>query len=185
MNIDLDNAIAKFQEGSKDFAVKYMTENGEMPMFVAFLAQNDNKEFVTVVAPHLGNLHTKDDKPLFIAAVKKAIEAIKPVALVFITEAWIVKRTKEQGYDPSIPPSMAADREEVVMVQLETYKNAGLHIYDIIRHTNGDISLEYDAISSNSKIEKENVDGSFSNLLKENYDKFYKELVESINKNQN
>lgn len=185
MNIELDKAIARFQEQNKNFAVQYMNENGEMPMLVAFLTQDDKKEFVTVVAPQLAALHTQEDKPRFIAAVKQAIQAVKPVALAFITEAWIVKRKKDDPIDLNIRPSLASDREEVVMVQIETYKSAGLHLYDIIRHTTGEISLEYDEKFSNEKIDKSDVDGTFSNLLKENYDKFYREILESINKNQN
>lgn len=185
MNIDLDKAIVKFQETSKEFAVKYMTDNGDLPMLVVFLAQNDKKEFVTVLAPQLGKLHTPEDKPRFIQAVKGAIEAIKPVALAFITEAWIVKRPKDSPFDKNIRPFEEPDREEVAMVQIETYKNAALYLYDIIRHTNGNISLEYDEEMSGDKIDKSNVAGTFSNLLKENYDKFYMEIVENINKNQN
>lgn len=185
MNIELDKAIAKFQEQNKNFAVKYMNENGEMPMLVAFLTQDDNKEFVTVAAPQLAALHTQEDKPRFIAAVKQAIKVIKPVALAFITEAWIIKRKKDEDIDTNIRPSLSPDRAEVVMVQIESYKNAALHLYDIIRHTSGEISLEYDEEYSNEKINKSDVDGTFSNLLKENYDKFYREILDSINKNQN
>lgn len=185
MNIDLDKAIVKFQEANKDFAVKYMSDHGELPMIVVFLTQNDKKEFVTVVAPQLGLLNTAEDKPRFIQAVKSAIEAIKPVALAFLTEAWIVKRPVDSEIDNNIRPSQEPDKEEVVMVQIETYKNAAMYIYDIIRHTNGEISLEYDEDLGGDKLDKSKTQGTFSNLLKENYDKFYMEIVENINKNQN
>jgi len=184
MNIELDKAIAKFQKECKTFATRYMQENQELPMVVIFLAQNDKNEFIHVVAPDIGPMHAQD-KRYFIAAVKAAITTIKPVAVALLTEAWIVKRPVGSEIDRNIRPSEQPDREEVVMVQVETYKSAGMHIYDIIRHTTGDISLEYDDKTSSDSIDKSNTEGTFSNLLKENYDKFYREIVESINKNQN
>jgi hypothetical protein len=184
MNIELDKAIAKFQKECKAFAKSYMQENEELPMVVIFLAQNDKHEFIHVVAPDIGPMHAQD-KPRFIAAIKSAIATIKPVAVALLTEAWIVKRPIGSDIDINIRASQQPDREEVVMVQIETYKNAGMHLYDIIRHTTGNISLEYDEETSSDFIDKSNTQGTFSNLLKENYDKFYRDIVESINKNQN
>ena len=184
MNIELDKAIAKFQNECKTFATGYMQENNQLPMVVIFLAQNDKNEFINVIAPDIGPMHA-EDKPRFIAAVKTAITTIKPVAVALITEAWIVKRPLGSDINLNIRPSEQPDREEVVMVQIETYKSAGMHLYDIIHHTNGEISLEYDKETSSDSIDKSDTKGTFSNLLKENYDKFYRDIVESINKNQN
>ena len=103
-----------------------------------------------------------------------------------VTEAWVVKKKKEDGpVDLSVPPSEQPDREEVVLIQTETYKNAYITMYDIIRTTSGDIKLELDDTISDSAIGKENTDGLFSNLLKENYDKFYKSIEKNLNKFQN
>jgi hypothetical protein len=185
MNLELEKAFANFQKNCKKFAQGVMEDDGQVPMTVIFLTQNDKHEFVTVFAPQLGNIHSTQDKPYFVAAVKAAITTIKPVAVALITEAWIVKRPNLPNFDKNIRPSEEPDREEVVMVQIETFKSNAMYIYDIIRHTDNTIELEYDEEMSSDSIDKTNVDGTFSNLLRENYDKFYRHLVENINKNQN
>jgi len=188
MNITLDKAIANFQEHCKHFATSYMKDNHELPMIVVFLAQNEKNEFVIIVAPELGRLHTQEDKPLFVQAVKEAIKVVKPVALAMLTEAWIIKRKVDDpnlDADLSKRPSEHADRQEVVLVQVETYKNSFIAMYDIIHTTNGEIELELDEDISNNDIDKKNTDGIFSNLLKENYDNFYKSIEENLNKFQN
>jgi len=186
MNISTDKAIANFNEGCKKFAANYMKDNGEMPMVVIFLAQNEKNEYVTMIAPQLGELYSREDKPVFVHAVKQAIKIVKPIAIAMVTEAWVVKKKKEDGpVDLSVPPSEQPDREEVVLIQTETYKNAYITMYDIIRTTSGDIKLELDDTISDSAIGKENTDGLFSNLLKENYDKFYKFIEKNLNKFQN
>lgn len=186
MNLSVDKAIAKFQDACKEFATNYMKDNGELPMVVAFLAQNEKNKFVTLLAPNLGRLHAHEDKPVFVHAVKEAIKVVKPIAVAMLTEAWVVKQSKEEGpIDLSIRPSEQPTREEVVLVQIETYKNAYITMYDIIRTTNGEIELHLDNKISDGALNKENTDGLFSNLLKENYDNFYKSIEESLNKFQN
>jgi hypothetical protein len=58
-------------------------------------------------------------------------------------------------------------------------------MYDIVRTTNGGIELILDETLSGDKVDKENTDGVFSNLLKDNYDNFYRSIEESLNKFQN
>jgi hypothetical protein len=58
-------------------------------------------------------------------------------------------------------------------------------MYDIIHTTSGNIELELDEDVSNNNVDKKNTDGIFSNLLKENYDNFYKSIEENLNKFQN
>jgi len=186
MNLTADKAINKFHDGCKEFATNYMKDNGELPMVVAFLAQNEDNKFVTLLAPNLGRLHSREDKPIFVEAVKQAIKVVKPIAVAMLTEAWVVKQSKDEGpVDLSIPPSEQPTREEVVLIQIETYKNAYITMYDIIRTTNGDIELKLDDKISEGALDKKNTDGLFSNLLKENYDNFYKSIEESLNKFQN
>lgn len=186
MNISVDNAITNFQKGCIEFATNYMKDNGELPMIVAFLAQNEDNKFVTLLAPNLGRLHSREDKPVFVEAVKQAIKVVKPIAVAMLTEAWVVKQNKEEGpIDLSIPPSEQPTREEVVLIQIETYKNAYITMYDIIRTTNDGVELKLDNKISEGALDKKNTDGLFSNLLKENYDNFYKSIEESLNKFQN
>lgn len=186
MNLSVDKAIINFQDTCKEFATNYMKDNGELPMVVAFLAQNEDNKFVTLLAPNLGRLHSREDKPVFVEAVKQAIKVVKPIAVAMLTEAWVVKHNKDEGpVDLSIPPSEQPTREEVVLIQIETYKNAYITMYDIIRTTSDSIELKLDDKISEGALDKENTDGLFSNLLKENYDNFYKSIEENLNKFQN
>lgn len=186
MSISLEKAIENFQESCKSFAVNYMKHHDNMPMMVVFLTQNEKNEFVTILSPQLGIIHQEEDKEVFVHAVKEAIKVVKPIALAMICEAWVVKHSKDdKPIDLSIPPSEQPSREEVILVQIETHRNAYITMYDIIRTTSGNIELELDEKLSNSKLDKENTEGMFSNLLKDNYDNFYKSIEESLNKFQN
>ena len=186
MSISLEKAIENFQESCKSFAVNYMKHHDSMPMMVVFLTQNEKNEFVTILSPQLGIIHQHEDKEVFVNAVKESIKVVKPIAIGMICEAWVVKQSKKDGpLDLSIRVSEQPSREEVVLVQLETHRNAYITMYDIIRTTNGAIELEIDEKFSNSKIDKSDTGGQFSNLLKDNYDNFYKSVEESLNKFQN
>jgi hypothetical protein len=186
MSISLEKAIENFQESCKSFAVNYMKHHDNMPMMVVFLTQNEKNEFVTILSPQLGIIHQEEEKEIFLHAVKEAIKAVKPIAIAMICEAWVVKHSKDEGpIDLSIPPSQQPSKEEVILVQIETHRNAYITMYDIIRTTSGNIELELDEKLSNSKLDKENTEGMFSNLLKDNYDNFYKSIEESLNKFQN
>lgn len=186
MNISVEKAVANFQEECKSFATNYMKDNGELPMTVVFLAQNKDNKFVTIVAPNLGRLQSREDKPIFVEIVKEAIKVVKPVAIAMLTEAWIVVHNKENGpVDLSVPPSEDSTRKEVVLVQIETYKTAYVKIYDIIRSTNDKIELEDNEKIADGNVDKKNTAGLFSNLLKENYDNFYKSIENNLNKFQN
>ena len=58
-------------------------------------------------------------------------------------------------------------------------------MYDIIRTTTDGVELKLDDKISEGALDKKNTDGLFSNLLKENYDKFYKSIEKNLNKFQN
>ena len=63
------------------------------------------------------------------------------------------------------------------MEDIEAYQKNGIQSTQLI--------LELDEDISNNDIDKKNTDGIFSNLLKENYDNFYKSIEENLNKFQN
>lgn len=186
MSISLEKTIENFKESCKSFAVNYMKHHDSMPMMVVFLTQNEKNEFVTILSPQLGIIHQHEDKEAFITAVKESIKVVKPIAIGMICEAWVVKQNKKDGpIDLSKRPSEHPLKEEVVLVQIETHKNANITLYDIIRTTSGKIELKIDEKLSKSTVDKSDTGGQFSNLLKNNYDNFYKSVEESLNKFQN
>lgn len=94
----------------------------------------------------------------------------------------MVKRAADENYDFDIPVRDQEDREEVLMIQIETYKTTSLVMYNIDRE--GD-KVHLTLNEEQSNIDKKNVGGMFSMLLKENYEHFSRELEESLKKNVN
>lgn len=60
------------------------------------------------------------DKELFSFILKKAVNDFEGVAYMFASEAWMVKRKADGPLDEGKPPAECDDREEVVIVTIET-----------------------------------------------------------------
>jgi len=182
MTINVEKEVKKFHKQCKSLGQTLMENHNEVPMTVAVLTQSKGMEFSIGVVPAVGFLYDTENKEPFVDAMKQVIILTKPVAIAFISEAWMVKKAKNDTYDFNIPVSKQEDRKEVLMVQIETYKDTSLTIYDIIR--DGDeVSLELDM--EETKISKENVGGMFSNMLKENYEQFHLSIEEQLKKSLN
>jgi hypothetical protein len=182
MIIEVDNAVNRFHKDCKSLGEKMMKDLNNVPMTVAVLIEDKEHNFITAIAPEIGFLYDTENKQVFIDAITHMISTTKPIAIGIISEAWMVKRKQEEAYNFDIPVREQVDRAEVMMVQIETYKDNSLTIYEIIRQ--GDtVRLELD--EEHSKISKENVGGAFSELLKVNYDTFSKSIVDNIKHNLN
>jgi len=153
-------------------------DNGTLPILFAFLKQ-ENGKFNPALAD-LSQLHAHD-KDMYIHAVKALIKEEKPIAIGTISEAWMVKRELKEA-DLITSVHECDDKIEAIIISIETYDSNILKVYEIIR--DGDnVSLE---IYKDEVIEgKENVKGSFTNLLQENYEEFYNELKTKIKTNVN
>jgi hypothetical protein len=182
MTIDVEKEVKKFHKQCKSLGQTLMENHNEVPMTVAVLTQSKGMEFSIGVVPTVGFLYDTENKEPFVDAMKQVINLTKPVAIAFISEAWMVKKAKNDTYDFNIPVSKQEDRKEVLMVQIETYKDTSLTVYDIIRDGD-DVSLELDM--EETKISKENVGGMFSNMLKENYEQFHLSIEEQLKKSLN
>lgn len=186
MILDVEKEVKKFHKQCKSLGQSLMEEHNQVSMTVAILTQSKGMEFTIGVVPAVGFLYDTEDNEPFFDAMKHVIKITKPVAIAFISEAWMVKRAKDHKYDFSIPVREQEDRKEVLMVQVETYKDTSLTVYDIIREKtpNGEeISLELDI--EETKISKDNVAGMFADMLKENYEQFHLSIEEQLKKSLN
>lgn len=186
MMLDVDKEVTKFHKQCKSLGQSLMEEHSQISMTVAILTQSKGMEFTIGVVPAVGFLYDTEDKEPFFDAMKHVIKITKPIAIAFISEAWMVKKEKDDTYDFDIPVRDQDNRQEVLMVQIETYKDTSLTVYNIIREeaSHGEeISLALDL--EETKISKDKVGGLFSEMLKENYEQFHKSIEDAIKKNLN
>lgn len=182
MIIEVEKAIQQFHNNCKIIGESMMEDHNMVPMTIALLTQNEGKGFATAIAPDLGPLYNSKNQQVFVDAMHSIISSVKPIAIGFISEAWMVRRGKDDKHDFSIPIAEQEDRIEVLMVQIETYKDTSLTVYEMIRE--GDqVKIQLD--EEQSKISKEKVSGLFSQLLQENYEQFSKSIEENLKNNLN
>ena len=180
--LNVEDEVKKFHNDCKLLAKSIIKKEGSLNMTVLALHQKDSNSFTTVVIPAIGFLYDPEDKSLFLNAVKHAITLIKPVAIAFVSEAWMIKRDVNDGIDIDKRVSEYDDKQEIVMVQIETYKDTSLTIYEMIR--NGK-SIKLKLNEEQTQVGKDKVGGVFSDLLKDNYEMFQDELKERINNSIN
>lgn len=182
MIIEVEKAVKQFHEDCKSLGETLMKDHNNVPMTVALLTQDKEKGFATGVAPDIGFMYDPDNKQVFVDTMRLMISTLKPIAIGFISEAWMVKRSIEEGYDYDKPVREQEDRVEILMVQIETYKYSSLTIYDMIR--DGD-QVKLKLNDEQSQISKDKVGGIFSELLQENYEQFSKNIEENLKNNLN
>ena len=182
MIIEVNQAIKKFHEDCKSLGQSMMDDLNNVPMTIAVLVQDNDKGFLTGIAPEIGFTYDPENKQEFVNAMRTMISVMEPIAIGIISEAWMVKRKPEEEYIFDIPVREQEGRVEILMVQIETYKDTSLTVYEMIR--DGDqIKLELN--EEQSQISKDNIGGIFSELLKVNYEKFGKSIEENLKNNLN
>lgn len=182
MIIEVEKAIKQFHEDCKSLGQHMMIDMNNVPMTIAVLVQDKERGFITGIAPELGFTYDPENKQAFIDSMRTMISVMKPLAVGIISEAWMVKRKVEEGYNFDVPVKDQEDRVEILMVQIETYKDTSLTIYEMIR--DGD-QVKLQLNEEQSQISKENVGGVFSELLKVNYEKFSRSIEENLKNNLN
>jgi len=181
-NLELQSAIEDFKSDCNRLGQDLMKNVKSLPVTVAFLIQMPDNKFACAVIGDAHSYYDKNNKQKFVNYMQTMIKAARPVALCVLSEAWMVKRDKDKVKNFNIAVSEEPDRKEVIIVQIETFKDASVYIYDIIRNGD-DVELKLDV--DHVEVDKKNTDGIFSNLLKENYDKLHEEFMSNINKSKN
>jgi len=181
-NLELKEAVSNFRNSCKDMGQFLMREGKNVPITFSVLNQTPDNKFVMGVIPSVHELYDPNDKSAFLGFIKMIIATMRPVAIGFVTEAWLVKRDKDKYLDKGMRVSEQPDKKEVVIVQVETFTGSSMTIYDIIRDGE-DITLKID--TDQEDIDKKDTEGIFTNLLKENYDKLHKEFMQNIENSKN
>lgn len=177
---EVNKAIEDYRDGCKKIGQQMLIKHQSIPIMFSMLIQ-DHDEFHAMYIPELAKVFN-EDKNKFVFVVRKLIKEFKPIATAIITEAWLVKRKNQEDYDFNKRVSEQDDKIEVLIVQSETFQDVSIATYNIIR--NGDkIELETDEDLNTTS--KDNVQGNFSDLLKENYERFHVEIEENLKKNLN
>jgi hypothetical protein len=182
MLLNVKDAIDAFKIECSGIAEYIIKEQGSIGPTLMMLCQKEGK-FHPILVPNVSQLYNKIDKDVFRSAIEKAIKEAEPIAIAIAAESYMVVRKNTEDYDFSVPVSELPDRKEVVAIQIETYEYAELHVLDIDRSGESVKLVKDEELST--QVGKENTDGTFSKLLNVNYEKFSKELEQSLKNNLN
>jgi hypothetical protein len=172
-------AVEKFKHDNDELARNFFKDNGSLPMMMTMLIEKDGK-FEQTIVDGLYEVHGID-KQLFVRIVSDIIESEKPIAMGLLSEAWMVESPKD-GVIPDKRVSEMDDKVEILSITTETYYSSNLKIYKILR--DGD-QVDLEMKVDHEDVGKTNIMGTFTNLLKKNYDKFYNKLDETLNNSLN
>ena len=115
---------------AKDYALHMMRTTGSVPPTVI---ADTEEGFVFCMPSALADDAAKDR---FAEAAKLFAVAYRAQALVMIVEAWVRLPDSRGHLDPTIRPSEAADRKEVVALMLEDGSVSATRLIPILRDSN-------------------------------------------------
>jgi hypothetical protein len=140
---------------AKDYAHHMMTTTGSVPPTVIV----DTEEgFVFCMPSALADDAAKDR---FAEVAKLFAIAYRAQALVMIVEAWVRLPDSRGHLDPSIRPSEAADRKEVVALMLEDGSISATRLIPILRDGNE----VFTDLGSDTPLQTGEAEGRFSKLM--------------------
>jgi hypothetical protein len=140
---------------AKDYAHHMMTTTGSVPPTVIV----DTEEgFVFCMPSALADDAAKDR---FAEVAKLFAIAYRAQALVMIVEAWVRLPDSRGHLDPSIRPSEAADRKEVVALMLEDGSISATRLIPILRDGNE----VFTDLGPDTPLQTGEAEGRFSKLM--------------------
>jgi hypothetical protein len=140
---------------AKDYALHMMKTTGSVPPTVIA----DTKEgFVFCMPSALADDAAKDR---FAEAAKLFAVAYRAQALVMIVEAWVRLPDSRGHLDPTIRPSEAADRKEVVALMLEDGSVSATRLIPILRESNE----AFTDFGADTPLQTGEAEGRFSKLM--------------------
>ena len=166
------------------------------------LNKKENELSISIMDGLESLFYNEVTKALVPDIIKDICKNIKPIATVFITEGWMVKKQTSEEISriidedgnykkDAIKPAEDPDRIEVIMLSFESYKLQKLKCIEIIRKgdsfsetvelkemTDLDIAGEW-------KQKDDSSGGNFTNLLQEDYDEWNMYLSKQMNENLN
>lgn len=164
----------KFQKQTVEQVLHMFEKRKEVPPAAFLLTFKDDKFAVGIL--ELKEVMGDDDgKDLAHEIIKQACQQIKPFALAFVSEGWMVKGEKEdmqelideQG-NMKVRPMDHPKRIETVFINFETLDRVGMQSWEIIREEGKEPRLEPLAILEEKDWQDKkglNIEGRFSGFL--------------------
>ena len=140
---------------AKDYALHMMKTTGSVPPTVI---ADTEEGFVFCMPSALADDAAKDR---FAEAAKLFAVAYRAQALVMIVEAWVRLPDSRGHLDPTIRPSEAADRKEVVALMLEDGSVSATRLIPILRDSNE----AFTDFGADTPLHTGEAEGRFSKLM--------------------
>jgi hypothetical protein len=140
---------------AKDYALHMMKTTGSVPPTVI---ADTEEGFVFCMPSALADDAAKDR---FAEAAKLFAVAYRAQALVMIVEAWVRLPDSRGHLDPTIRPSEAADRKEVVALMLEDGSVSATRLIPILRDSNE----AFTDFGADTPLQTGEAEGRFSKLM--------------------
>jgi hypothetical protein len=140
---------------AKDYALHMMRTTGSVPPTVI---ADTEEGFVFCMPSALADDAAKDR---FAEAAKLFAVAYRAQALVMIVEAWVRLPDSRGHLDPTIRPSEAADRKEVVALMLEDGSVSATRLIPILRDSNE----AFTDFGADTQLHTGEAEGRFSKLM--------------------
>jgi len=140
---------------AKDYALHMMKTTGSVPPTVI---ADTEEGFVFCMPSALADEAAKDR---FAEAAKLFAVAYRAQALVMIVEAWVRLPDSRGHLDPTIRPSEAADRKEVVALMLEDGSVSATRLIPILRDSNE----AFTDFGADTPLQTGEAEGRFSKLM--------------------
>jgi hypothetical protein len=140
---------------ARDYALHMMKTTGSVPPTVI---ADTEEGFVFCMPSALADEAAKDR---FAEAAKLFAVAYRAQALVMIVEAWVRLPDSRGHLDPTIRPSEAADRKEVVALMLEDGSVSATRLIPILRDSNE----AFTNLGPDTPLQTGEAEGRFSKLM--------------------
>lgn len=191
-----------FDKDVTELIIDLFKSEKEVKALLMTLNKKENELSISIMDGLESLFYNEVTKALVPDIIKDICKNIKPIATVFITEGWMVKKQTSEEISriidedgnykkDAIKPAEDPDRIEVIMLSFESYKLQKLKCIEIIRK--GDSFSETVELKEMTDLDiagewKQKDDlsgGNFTNLLQEDYDEWNMYLSKQMNENLN
>jgi hypothetical protein len=184
------NYLNAFKDQITDMVTEgFIRDNGVHPILFALVIK-DGKLGITILAGMAELFRSDEGKEMAAKLMRQMAEHVKPVALAFVSEAWMVDYNLKNGEKPDIldedgnykegiaRPKEHPNKKEILMINFETHDRFAFHYMNIIRGKDRPELTDY-MLEDWTPKEKVEITGKFMNLLEDNWSE-----LEEILRNQ-
>jgi len=160
IKVNLKEELEGFKEQIVELIHETFDNDGEVkPTMFALIIHND-KLHIALLAGLAELFVSEKGKDIAADVIKDFTKDIKPMAIAFVSEGWMVES------EININASESTARKEIIMINFETYDKESSVFLEILRDkTQASLKLIHDL----DWRKKEKNSSRFSNLLEENY----------------